>query len=62
MITREQLDKVVKNTGPEQLVVLMWPIVEAAEDFVGKVDRGQARSVDSYSKFVNALSNIEVSM
>jgi len=31
-------------------------LVEAAEDFVAKVERGEARSVDSYAKFKAALA------
>lgn len=33
-------------------------LIEAAEDFLNKVDNGKAKSVDSYNKFKAALSKL----
>ncbi len=34
-------------------------LLEAAKDFVRKVDEGRARSVDSYTKFKDAIAQAE---
>lgn len=54
--------KLFRSMTPQDKVLLgriidahYGPLIDAAEDFIGKVDSGRARSTDSYNKFKRAL-------
>jgi hypothetical protein len=47
------------KTAMETDMNAWYKLKEAAEDFVNKCDRGEARSVRSYARFSNALTDIK---
>ncbi len=53
----------VGTTSAAYVEVSFWPqivaVVEAAEQFAAKVERGEAKSVRSYGAFVAALSALD---
>jgi predicted RNase H-like nuclease (RuvC/YqgF family) len=47
-----------KDAEIERLKATVQPLVDAAEEFIRKVESGEARSVRSYKQFKEALSDI----
>lgn len=48
-----------ENEANARLIAAAPELLEAAKDFIRKVDEGRARSVDSYTKFSAAITKTE---